>query len=167
MMIMRLLKGQYFSFDAIVASVIFVLALVSLLSYWNSLRNSLDFQNSAVSKESVRVSNALTEQGTPENVACNLMNRLGFANSNGKINWSIVECAETASFDQDQLKNKLETGYNVTIVFERADGSQVIIGPELDQNLIDDLSNIYKIRRIVSLDSPEDEIAYLDLYLYR
>ena len=41
-------KGQYFSFDAIVASVIFVLALVALLSYWHSVRSYLEHENSGI-----------------------------------------------------------------------------------------------------------------------
>jgi len=161
-------KGQYFSFDAIVASVIFVLAVVSLLSYWSSIRTSLDFQNSAASRESVRISEALLSQGTPKDVSCSNMKRLGFANSNKRINWSIVLCAEVeAQNNGNYLKERLGTGYNVTIKFERDDGSEVVVGRDVDDQLIREVKNIHKLRRIVSLDTPEDELVYLDIFLYR
>ena len=165
---MKILKGQYFSFDAIIGSVIFVMALVSLLSYWSSLRSSLDFQNNDVSREAVRISNTLLLQGNPSDVSCENMDRLGFANQNRRINWSTVLCAQLKLNTQNVLKDKLETGYNVIIVFESPSSSRsVSIGGAVNQNFLDTANNIYKLRRIVSIDSPEDELVYLDVYLYR
>ncbi|MFH2106444.1 MAG: hypothetical protein ABII22_04235 [Candidatus Micrarchaeota archaeon] len=180
------MKGQYFSFDAIVASVIFILAIVSLLSYWDSIRSNLDFQNSDVSREAFRVSEALLkEKISVTNVAnCDGIKapgaRLGFAGYDGRINWTIVQCAnDYITDDEPALKSLLSTGYGVTIIFHKGDVDDTKlaeIGTPMTDAFRASLREVYKVRRIVPVVDAEgpretDErtysVNYMDLYLYR
>lgn len=65
-------KGQYFSFDAIIASVIFILLLVSLLSYWNAIRSNLGVEEIELYEEAIRISDVLYQElseNPPEDVS--------------------------------------------------------------------------------------------------
>ncbi|MBI5227080.1 hypothetical protein HY988_00695 [Candidatus Micrarchaeota archaeon] len=171
------MRGQYFSFDAIVASVIFVLALVALLSYWHSVKNYLDYQGASLSKDSVRISNQLLSvSGSSAN--CQDLESLGFALSvdDRRLNASTMECAlKKGQGNQDWLKQKLGTPYNVSInVTELSDSSnsQKPIVFSIGGNLPDAPNEVVKIRRVVSIynDSKgvkKTYLAWMEVALYR
>lgn len=160
------MKGQYFSFDAIIASVIFVLALVALLSYWNSVRSFLDYQNDPLSKDAIRVSNLLFIPPSPSS-SCASMGTLGFAMdwSDRRVNSSIIECASTK--DQAWLRQRLSTSYGVAInVTNIADDSVVSIGGSVPASAM----NVVRIRRLATVLNDTDgttHLAAFDLTMYR
>ncbi len=160
------MKGQYFSFDAIMASVIFVLALVALLSYWHSVRSFLDFQNDQISKDAIRVSNLLFTPPSPSPSPCSTMERLGFAMdwADQRVNESVVDCSKTQS--QDWLKQELGTPYNVSIkVTDLANGSVTYIGGGVPSGT----TNVVKIRRLATVlnSTGGTYLASVDLSLYQ
>ena len=55
----QLMKGQYFSFDAIIASVVFVLTVLALMSYWNSVKAGMETYSDETTKEAIRISDLL------------------------------------------------------------------------------------------------------------
>lgn len=121
------MKGQYFSFDAIIAAVIFVLALVALLSYWHSVRSFLDYQNDPLTKEAVRVSNLLFAPPAPS-PNCNSMARLGLARGvdDRRVDGAVLSCASAQP--AAWLKEQLGTQYDVSItVTSMADGTTIAI----------------------------------------
>ena len=158
------MRGQYFSFDAIIAAVIFVLALVALLSYWHSVKSYLDFQNDQISTDAVRVSNLLFTPPSPSS-DCSSMTRLGFALdwSDRRINSSIVSCAHL--WNQDTLRSELGTPYGVDIAITNlANNSVTEIGS------LSTATNVVKIRRLATvLDSQTNKtyLAAVDLTLYK
>ena len=159
------MKGQYFSFDAIIASVIFVLALVALLSYWHSVRSFLDFQSDALSKDAVKISNNLFMPSSPSS-ACNDIERLGFAFDwdNRKLNESVIACAEGKNLQW--LKNVTGASHDLYITIENlADGSVRLIGEEPDEEQRD----VVNMRRLASVQKPNGEtyLAIVDLTVYR
>ncbi len=159
------MKGQYFSFDAIMASVIFVLALVALLSYWHSVRSFLDFQNDQISKDAVRISNLMFTPPSPT-PDCATMDRLGFALdwADQRVNESVVACSGTQS--QDWLKQELGTPYNVSIKFTNlANGSVTYIGGAVPSGT----TNVVKIRRLATVmnGTGGTYLASVDLSLYQ
>ncbi len=159
------MKGQYFSFDAIIASVIFVLALVALLSYWHSVRSFLDFQNDALSKDAVRVSNLLFTPASPTGSDCATMERLGLANSwnDRRLNESLVYCA--ASQTDEWLKDKLGTANNLSIRVENlANGTVTTIGSVPPTSATD----VIKVRRLASIVNSTDDtyLAIIDMSVY-
>ena len=160
------MKGQYFSFDAIIASVIFVLALVALLSYWHSVRSFLDYQSDPLSKESIRISNLLFTPSSPSS-DCASIGRLGFAigYDDRRVNSSLLECAKTK--DQVWLRDKLGTPYGITInVTNIADDSVISIGGSVPSSAV----NVVKIRRLATVLNSTDgttSLAAFDLAMYR
>ncbi|MBU0586076.1 hypothetical protein KJ780_01040 [Candidatus Micrarchaeota archaeon] len=138
-------KGQYFSFDAIIASVLFAIALLSVLGYWFSLKSALDSNNDPFFTEATRVSERL------------------IANSNRVINTSVFEAL--APLDEDELKSQFSTPYNLTIIvtdpysnsFNFTAGDKTV-----------NASNIAKVRRVLLLYNSSGEYpAVMDIYVYR
>jgi hypothetical protein len=159
------MKGQYFSFDAIIASVIFVLALVALLSYWHSVRSFLDYQNDPLSKDAIRVSNLLFTPPAPSS-ACGTMEKLGFAAAwdDKRLDPDLIDCAEGMS--QASLKANLSTPYGVVInITNVANGSVTTIGGDVPAGAV----NVVKIRRLSTAlnSSGGTYLAAVDLTLYR
>jgi len=63
----RARKGQYFSFDAIIASIIFIIAISVLSSYWFGVRSVMDSRSENMYNEVIRISDMLMSEGTPAN----------------------------------------------------------------------------------------------------
>ena len=61
----RFYRGQYFSIDAIIASVIFVLALSLLASHWFALRAQNESQSSYLQEDASRLSETLLQAPDP------------------------------------------------------------------------------------------------------
>ncbi|MCX6769145.1 MAG: hypothetical protein NT051_00490 [Candidatus Micrarchaeota archaeon] len=59
------LKGQYFSFDAIVAAVIMVMAFSALLTYWYSLQYVTESRSYDLRVEGMRIAESLLSPGSP------------------------------------------------------------------------------------------------------
>ncbi len=163
------MRGQYFSFDAIVASVIFILALIALLSYWHSVKNYLDYQNGAVSNDAVRISNQLL---TIPGSSCDATDTLGFALSvdDHRLNSTTLGCA--AKEPQSWLKEKLSTPYNVSINVTELNSNINPISFSIGGNLPPAQNEVVKIRRIVSIyneskNPPETYLATMEIALYR
>lgn len=73
-------KGQYFSFDAIIAAVIFVASISLLTTYWFGVRAIMDARSYDLFGEALRVSDSLLTPGNPvdwENDVKNA-NQIGF-----------------------------------------------------------------------------------------
>jgi hypothetical protein len=163
-------KGQYFSFDAIVATVIFVLTLVMLLSYWNSVRTYLDYQTNDLGQAASHISDMLFQPPTGD--CTDGFITLGFASSwsDQRINESLVQCAEKLS--SDQLKADLGSSYNVSIVItDEIDPSyDVKLGDDPTAPAFSDNKNeVDKITRVASLVTPDghNDLATLDVYVYQ
>jgi hypothetical protein len=159
------MRGQYFSFDAIIASVIFVLALVALLSYWHSVRSFLDYQNDPLSKDAIRVSNLLFTPPSPSS-DCGMMGRLGLAKDwdDRRVESSILDCAKSQS--QDWVRSRLGTPYGTSIkVTNLANGSVTSIGGDVPPSA----ANVVKIRRLATVINATGAtyLAAIDLSLYR
>lgn len=164
------MKGQYFSFDAIIASVIFILALVALLSYWHSVKSFLDYQSDAPSVEAIRLSNLLFTPAAPSS-DCASMETLGFAISwnDRRVNSSVIECA--AAQDQNWLQSKLggSRAYNVSlIVTDFNTGLETPIGGGIPTSPAP--SDVVKIQRLATVLNDSDgstHLASFELSLYR
>lgn len=60
-------KGQYFSFDAIIATVIVVIAMTTLMTYWFSVQSVVDAKGGRMYSQARDVSDALFSPGSPSN----------------------------------------------------------------------------------------------------
>jgi hypothetical protein len=159
------MKGQYFSFDAIIGAVIFVLALVALLSYWHSVRSFLDYQNDPLTKEAIRISNSLFTPPSPLNTCA--MSRFGLAVGidDRRINGTILSCA---GISEEALKKALVTPYNITITVSDASAavSPVTFGTPVQNS---NAANMVNIRRLATVVNPDGStyLATVDLQVYQ
>ena len=64
---MNAMKGQYFSFDAIIATVIMVLATTTLVSYWFGVQSVVDSRNNSIEADAMRIADSLVSPGVPAN----------------------------------------------------------------------------------------------------
>ncbi|HSB47308.1 MAG TPA: hypothetical protein VLD37_04785 [Candidatus Bilamarchaeum sp.] len=160
------MKGQYFSFDAIIASVIFVLALVALLSYWHSVRSFLDFQNDQLTKDAIRVSNLMFTPPSPD-TTCGTMDHLGFsvAWDDRRVNESVIECAKIQS--PSWIKEKFGTPFGTSIKVTKVDDESnvTVIGGDVPSNAM----NVVNIRRLATVVNATGGtyLAKFDLSVYR
>jgi hypothetical protein len=159
------MKGQYFSFDAIVASVIFVLAVVALLSYWHSVRSFLDYQNDPLAKDAIRISNLLFTPSSPASADCASVDRLGFAKAwdDRRMDEATLDCA--AGQGPAWLRQKLGTQYGASIIITNlADGAVTVIGGDVPETA----ANVVKIRRLGTLvnSTGGTSLATVDLSMY-
>lgn len=164
------MKGQYFSFDAIIASVIFVLALVALLSYWHSVKSFLDYQNDQLSRDAVRISNLLFTPPEPS-ADCADMDRLGFAFSwnDRRADSSILACA--ASQDSAWLKRVSGSSFDlhIKVTVLEGGGDEYEMGTK-PSDASYEVTDIVKIRRLATVvDSSDDSthVAAFDLSIYK
>lgn len=169
------LRGQYFSFDAIVAVVIFVLALVTILSAWNSLRTSLEHQSSPLSLEAMRIGDILLTPGNPADAACADMDAAGLAVSwkDRRVNGTKLEdCSGLSRADPDSFREKLGVGYRTSIYMNGI----YVLGDALGDTSA--IQEIGKARKIISLHNEtrdtdgnvvdeQDEIAVMEIYVFR
>ncbi|MFA6214371.1 MAG: hypothetical protein WC717_03775 [Candidatus Micrarchaeia archaeon] len=61
------MKGQYFSFDAVIATVIMVLAFSSLVAYWHGAQTVVEERNSNRLADAYRMAESLLSPGAPGN----------------------------------------------------------------------------------------------------
>ena len=131
------LKGQYFSFDAIVAAVIIVMAFSALLTYWYSLQYVTESRSYDLRVEGMRMAESLLSPGSPANWEESLsmqgtqpissIRQIGLTNgfsnelSADKINKLFV-LANTDSAGYLRAKNLLRSPTDFQINIAQADG---------------------------------------------
>ena len=96
------MKGQYFSFDAVVASVIMVIAVTSLVAYWFGVQSVAESRSSDMYADSLRIAESLLSPGSPSNwTAGDLgsMQQIGLEeNSSGELNESKITALENWAY---------------------------------------------------------------------
>ena len=130
------MKGQYFSFDAIVAAIIVVLAFSLFASYWFSMQSITDSRVTDMRQDAMRVSEALLSPGTPGNWASlppDKVSQAGIANGFGlELNTTkIIALQNIGNTNPPQqgaarLRNLFSVPGNIYVTIIRADSN---IGP--------------------------------------
>lgn len=159
------MKGQYFSFDAIIGASIFILTLVAIFSYWYGVSNSIEQQQSTLAKEAIRIADILY---SPTEIPYGLT-----------VNWSdrhLVWEKIDGLCEENDAQEVLGSEYGVAIYFTDREGenecwwySSEYPGIESVGDEGYTLSNeIYKIRRVGSylMDDGTTELGYVDIYVY-
>ncbi len=162
-------KGQYFSFDAIIAAVIFMMAIVFLLSYWHSIKTFLDYQTSDVMKDSMRIASLLFVPSSPEGATtCMEIENLGFAVSwnDRRVDQAMVDTAIACSSEAGWLKTTLATPYNVSIKVSYVDTDDVFYIGGLPPDDAKEVANMRRAAAVVQPDS-STKLAYFDISVYR
>ena len=124
------MKGQYFSFDAIIATVIMVLAFSSLVAYWYGAQAVVESRTYSRLADANRIAESLLSPGSPSNWP-NLGNtgqirQIGIATAFGnELNMTKVEALEAnadpyvADSNYIEVGNLLRAGGEYYILIER------------------------------------------------
>ena len=94
------MKGQYFSFDAVVASVIMVIAITSLAAYWYGVQSVTDSRSNDMYADSLRIAESLLSPGSPSNWTAYVTANPGGLDQIRQIG---LEDNSTGELDQDKI----------------------------------------------------------------
>ena len=147
------MKGQYFSFDAIIGASIFILTLVAIFSYWYGVSNSIEQQQSTLAKEAIRIADILY---SPSEIPYGLT-----------VNWSdkhiLHSKVESLCELTEPPATTLGSEYAVLIDFHNQKERICAWGPTPIES-----NEIYKVRRVGSYlnNDGTTELGYVDIYVY-
>jgi len=134
-------KGQYFSFDAVVATMILVVAFTSLVGYWFGAQSVIEERSNSLYVDTLRVADSLMSPGVPSNwtgiPTPNLLDNIrqpglttGFSNELDlqkllKLDSLVNSGMPGSAFDANyaKLKKLLRTSGECYIVIERTDAA--------------------------------------------
>ncbi len=111
-------KGQFFSYDGIVAGILFILLLTLLYTYWNSLRSTISVRIDDSTRIAMSVSTLLLTPGNPVNWNYTNFNQLGLTVGANTIRISEEKVGNLSlvAMDYNKLKEKLGVGpYEISI----------------------------------------------------
>lgn len=148
------MKGQYFSFDAVIGASIFILTLVAIMSYWYGVSGSIEQQQSMLAKEAMRISEILySPLEVPYGVALDWKDR--------RLS---MEKAEELCGGGESPKEAMDSQYAVAMDFNTRTG-EICYWSESEQI---EANEIYKLRRVGTfLDAHgNSETGYVDIYVY-
>ncbi|MCX8196895.1 MAG: hypothetical protein N3G80_01085 [Candidatus Micrarchaeota archaeon] len=138
------MKAQYFSFDAIVASVIMIIAMATLASFWLSSQSIAESSNSPLYADALRIAEALRSPGSPSNWSLyfdlNQIRQFGFAKDHfsGQLDENkISRMSALAAANYSAVGRIMRAPANYYIVVEQTDnrtGSSYSIGRAVPQN---------------------------------
>jgi hypothetical protein len=128
--LLSLRKGQVWSYDLIIASIVFVMAMAVLAFFWWSVRTNMSEDKEAIIRESFKVSDVLMSPGIPQNwsMLVNLSDQstwsnvqeIGLAESwtNGSISADkLYKLINMSSANSSIVQNKLRSRYNFYLQF--------------------------------------------------
>ena len=160
------MKGQYFSFDAIIGASIFILTLVAIFSYWYGVSNSIEQQQSILAKEAIRIADILYSPTViPYGITVNWSDR--------HLVWDKID--DELCDGDDDAQDMLGSEYGVAIQFTTLTGSEkcswysTSAYPDSVEGSAYVYSNeIYHVRRVGSylFDDGTTELGYVDIYVY-
>jgi nitrogen fixation-related uncharacterized protein len=124
-------RGQVWSYDLIVASIIFVIALSILAFFWWSVRTNLAEDKEAIVRESLKVSDVLMSPGIPENwndlvnlsdsTTWSQVEQIGLAQSWDNHSLSVdkvYKLINMSSANYSYVQNRLRSNYNFYMEFK-------------------------------------------------
>ncbi len=151
------MKGQYFSFDAIIGGIIFILTAMALFSYWNGVNSSLDQNHDLLAREAFRISEMLFTPADPG---------LSVDWRDSHLNYSIIDGCQWAKSPQEAFGS----GYLTTIIFnevyEGGDVDAICLWGTAEKDI--DSQSIYRMRRPVSYlhRDGSTSLGYVDILVY-
>jgi len=131
------MKGQYFSFDAVVATVIMVIAMTSLAAYWNGTRSVADSRTSPLYADAIRIADSLLSPGVPSGWASGPVENVrqfgladGFSNTldAGKVaRFGIIANDLSSGGGYNKTGRILRATADYLIEIERTDGNDLYL----------------------------------------
>ncbi len=148
------MKGQYFSFDAVIGASIFILTLVAIMSYWYGVSGSIEQQQSMLAKEAIRIADILySPLAVPYGISLDWNDR--------RIS---LEKVEALCAGAESPKVAMDSQYQVAMEFNTR--TAFICDWPRDTEIR--ANEIYKLRRVGTFvdDEGNSETGYVDIYVY-
>gem|GEM_PF-1640266 len=158
------LKGQYFSFDAIIGGVIFILTAMALFSYWYGISGTLDQRHESLAKEAFRISEMLFTPAEP-----------GFAVGWRDAHLNISKIRGMCANPGDP-REAFGSGYGISVSFNEVDRGRepdsrggidevCVWGTRMDGIRSE---NAYRFRRAASYiyEDGNTTLGYVDIMVY-
>jgi len=153
------MKGQYFSFDAIIGASIFILTLIAILSYWYGVSNSIEQQQTVYAKEAIRIADIIY---SPSSIPYGVT-----------VNWSDkhIDVGKVESLcGTDTAANLLGSEYAIAINFhDEMDLDCWWLSPGTSEvSGYTAATEVYRMRRVGSYVNSEGNttLGYVDIYVY-
>lgn len=151
------MKGQYFSFDAVIGASIFILTLVAIMSYWYGVSSSIEQQQSVLAKEAIRIADILySPSETP----------YGITGSWSDKRLNLTKINELCDPDNPPPADVLKSSYGVAIDFNTRE-KPICTWSESGYSF--QANQTYKMRRVGSVYDDSDgstKLGYVDIYVY-
>jgi hypothetical protein len=150
------MKGQYFSFDAVIGASIFILTLIAIMSYWYGISNSIEQQQSILAKEAMRIADIIySPQEIPYGLALSWNDK--------HLNASKIDGLCHPLSDPSVA---LGSAYLVSVKFKSVETDGTTDCTWGDEKIVS--NSIYRMRRTASLYNEDGttERAYVDVYVY-
>jgi len=153
------LKGQYFSFDAIIGGVIFILTAMALFSYWYGISGTLDQGHEMLAKEAFRISEMINTPMEPG---------LAMGWRDQHLNYTKIGEGHCPQWEITPQR-AFGSGYGVSIFFNTVDSKYGVgDGCWWGESTAFNSDNIYRFRRVTSFVSEDGNttLGYVDIYVY-
>ena len=156
------MKGQYFSFDAIIGGVIFILTAMALFSYWYGISGTLDQRHDMLAKEAFRVSEMIYTPVDPGLSVGWRDQHINYSKFNGgHCQWMMAP------------QEAFGSGYGITIYFYEIKSDPQGEVSELDgcrwgTEEYASSENVYRFRRTASYlyEDGNTTLGYMDIVVY-
>ncbi|MBM3229647.1 hypothetical protein FJZ26_04415 [Candidatus Parvarchaeota archaeon] len=166
----RSFRGQYFSFDAIAASIIFIIAVSILSSYWFGINSVMDSQTDRMNIEAMRLSDTLMTTGYPQNWNMNIggANQLGLLKTQASNEFDAAKIIKMRDYsfdpaDYGKLKGLFKIGGYEFYGQIRKNGTSAPLYSFGKDFSATSPTNIASMQRIGVLDG---EFVYLRVFLW-
>ncbi len=107
-------KGQFFSYDAIVAGSIFVLVLGIFLFYWWGITQSISFERDDMQSEASRLGDTLLTPGNPASWAPNCQTALSIGLAANYSSTNVIDRSKIDALNNSCIDSFRGPGYNST-----------------------------------------------------
>ncbi|MCX8174792.1 MAG: hypothetical protein N3E51_01140 [Candidatus Micrarchaeota archaeon] len=136
------MRGQYFSFDAIIATVIMVIAMTSLVSYWFGTQSVIESRLHSLYSDASRIAESLLSPGSPpdwEKQELYAAKQIGLCSDfSGKLSKEKLErmkrligigYSSAGDFEQNyaEIGRLLRAGGNYLVVIEQTDDASGVL----------------------------------------
>ena len=148
---MKTKKGQFFSYDAIVAGALFAIFLTILFIYWSSIRSFVFVQVDDMFRIGLKVSDSLLSPGSPPNWnITSEIKQVGLTDRYGSVKINPSKAQNATMLDYQTLKSYLGLGaYEIYVVINSSSNTLTIGQPPIDAK-----GKITLVRPVVYNDNP-------------
>jgi hypothetical protein len=157
------MKGQYFSYDAVIATVIMVLAFSSLIIYWTGTQKVVEERTNSRLADAGRIAEMLLTPGSPANWQAgdiSAIRQVGITKTFGNEldKDKLYRLRALANSRYDNVGNLLRAGGDYHILIESTDGTPLY---EIDGPAVYEIGRPYYLANFTSMAVANRGVTYI------